>query len=395
MLALFHRLRSATSRERWTHLTCMLLLACAKPVEPPTGSATHTVTAVAVSTAQDAGGDAATPPSDGASEALVRPAYFPSTDLHVDLGWQIHTKHASLLDAKRQASLTALGDGHVGTLVVAMFVENAHSPPPAAVRAEYNNTLRDLQLAFARDGHNLLGEPFAAETPGKIRVRISFEGADGFADAPQEALRWLGRGACVWGLVHSHNNALGGGSQDPSGSNQGLTATGKSLATTLAKSGGVLDIAHAADSTANELLTIAEHEGSPAVSTHTGMRALYNIRRNLPDDQIRRIAATGGIVGISFYLGHLTPNKQATLEDVVAHIVHLRDVGGAQVLALGSDFEGGIVPPVDAPTIAALPLLVAKLRARGFSERELEGFFHSNADRVFARAEQRGCGTHK
>jgi membrane dipeptidase len=376
-----------------------LLAACAKPAEPLAEHSAAPLIATATATAGAAKQPSATSAAPLTTldagpllNAKAAPAFFPATDLHVDLGWQIHAKHASLADTARQASLVALQQGHVGTLIIPLFVERAHTRTPAEVRAEYNNTFRDAASAFAREGLGQIGIPFAAATPGAIRIRISFEGADGFVDAPQQAMAWLGRGACLWGLVHSHDNALGGGSQDPSGSNLGLTPVGKALATRLAQAGGILDVAHASDQTALDLLDIAQREGAPVVSTHTGMRALYNIRRNLPDAQIKRIAASGGVVGISFYVGHLTAGKQASLDDVVAHIEHLRSIGGASVLALGSDFEGGIVAPKDAPSIAALPLLVAKLRARGFADAELEGLFHGNADRVFAQAESRGCG---
>jgi membrane dipeptidase len=320
------------------------------------------------------------------------PAFFPATDLHVDLGWQLHTKMAPLSDPMRQANLKALMQGHVGTLVVSLYIDKAYQRPAAEVRAEYEATFADVQQVFQREGQGLLGAPFAPKEPGKIRVRISFEGADGFATAQDSALTWLGRGACVWGLVHKQNNALGGSSQDPSGSNLGLKAAGSTLATKLVAGGGVLDVSHASDQTVSELIQIAEAASAPVMATHTGMRALHNIKRNISDDQIKRIAKTGGVVGVSFYLGHLTSAKQATLDDVVRHIEHLRSVGGINVLALGSDFEGGIVPPVDAPNIGSLAELTKKLRAKGFTDAELEAFFYGNAERVFNWAETHGCG---
>jgi membrane dipeptidase len=320
-------------------------------------------------------------------------AFLNANDLHVDLGWQIHEKKASLSDASRQANLKALREAQVGTLVVSMFVENASKRPAAEITKEYDATLRDVQAAFASDGaRDLLGAPFAKPEPGKIRIRISFEGADGFADNPEAARVWLKRGACLWGLVHNKNNALGGASQDPRGESQGLTERGIALARSLVAGGGVLDLAHASDRTSDDLVGIARTANAPIVATHTGMRALHNIRRNLSDDLIRKVATSGGVVGVSFYVGHLTAKREATLDDVVAHIEHLRAVGGTEALALGSDYEGGIVPPRDAQQISALPRLAAKLRERGFTEPELKAFFHGNADRVFAWAESHGCG---
>jgi membrane dipeptidase len=333
------------------------------------------------------------------------------TDLHVDLGWAIYAHHASLLDTSRQASLQALAAGQVGTLVLPLYVDKAYARPAREVRKAYEATLAAATLAFTVEAKGLVLLPFGeprldagapqrtlqAAPPGDaIRVRVSFEGADGFADAPEEASTWISQGACLWGLVHSRNNALGGASQDPSlrsgEPGPGLTATGRALAMRILRGGGVLDVAHASDATARDLAELAEAQGAPIVASHTGMRALYNIPRNLPDALIRRIARSGGVVGVSFYRGHLTERPAAWLTDVVRHIEHLRTVGGTSVLAIGSDFEGGIVPPRDAPNASAFIALAKELQSRGFRDDELSALFHGNADRVFAWAEAHGCG---
>jgi membrane dipeptidase len=348
--------------------------------------------------------DAAT---DGATtSAAVAPGRAPSlrplgvVDFHVDLGWAAHAKSARLSDEKRDASLSRLVRGEVGTLVVPLYVSGAYAMPAAEARHQYDLTFADAAALFARDGNGTILEPFVATSTGstaKIRVRMSFEGADGFADAPEAAERWVARGVCLFGLVHSRSNALGGSSQDPSRDKRklGLTAVGQDLARRLVARGAMLDLAHASDQTADDLLAVAEAANAPVIDSHTGARALVHIDRNLDDAHIVRVARTGGVVALSLHSGHISPRpgEAATLDDVVAHAIHLRRIAGIDHMAIGSDLEGDILLPTGVEGAAVWPELARRLASNGFSEAELRKLFRENAERVFSWAQAHGCGS--
>lgn len=371
----------------------LLLFACSRPTPLPAERASSAGDASAVVTMTDANAPADVPIAvsrDAGADATAEPdpkAPLDAIDLHVDLAWQAHAGHLNLADGARQAGRAQLHQGQVGSILASLFVEKAYAMTPAEARREYEATFTDATRIFARDGAGVLGAPLGAAAAGTVRVRVSFEGADGFADDPDAAVAWVERGACVFALVHSRSNALGGASQetDPTRRARGLTAAGRTLAKRLLDAGAILDVSHASDATAADLAQLAEARKVPFVATHSGMRALHDIPRNVDDTLIKRIATSGGVVGVSFYVGHLVRGAQASLDDVVAHLEHLRDVGGTRVMALGSDFEGGIVPPRDAKTIAALPLLAERLRARGWPEGDVRAFFHDNAARVLGR----------
>ncbi len=372
----------------------MLLFACSRPAPLPAERASSAGDAASVVTMADANAPVDVPIAAAARDAgwdaeaeLDAKAPLDAIDLHVDLAWQAHAGHLKLADATRQAGSAQLREGQVGTILASLFVEKAYAMTPAQARREYEATFADATRIFARDGAGVLAPPLARPATNSVRVRVSFEGADGFADDADAAVAWVKRGACVFGLVHSRSNALGGASQepDPARRARGLTAAGRALAQRLVAAGAILDVSHASDATAADLAQVAEASKVPLVATHSGMRALHAIPRNVDDALIRRIAKSGGVVGVSFYVGHLVRGAEASLDDVVAHLEHLREVGGTRVMALGSDFEGGIVPPKDAKTIASLPALAARLRARGWPERDVRAFFHDNAARVLAR----------
>lgn len=327
-------------------------------------------------------------------------------DFHVDLGWAAHTSRANekpggrgsaLSDENHDASLVRLERGEVGTLVVPLYVSGAYAMAPADARREYERTFEDARALFARDGRGRIGEPFAPAVPGKIRVRVSFEGADGFVDAPEVAEKWAARGVCLFGLVHSRSNALGGSSQDPSRDQRklGLTDAGKALARRLVARGVLLDVAHASDTTADDLLAIAERAGAPVVDSHTGARAKVAIDRNLDDAHILRVARTGGLVALSLHSGHVSSHRgeRATLEDVVAHAVHLKNIAGADHIAIGSDLEGDILLPAGVDGAGVWPELARRLTASGFSDADLRKLFRENGERVFSWAEAHGCGS--
>ncbi len=318
--------------------------------------------------------------SSPARSARPAPPVTPVVDLHVDWGYALHARHASPAAPGEDASLARLRAGHVRALVIPLFVGGAEAMSPAGVRAEYDATYRDLLAA-------------RAELPPFV---LAFEGADGFAGDPAAADVWVARGACFFGLVHSRANALGGASQDvrPEARARGLTAEGRVLAEHLVARGAVLDVAHASDAAAAELIAIAGSAGAPVVDSHTGMRGLRDTARNLGDAEARAIARTGGVIGISMHESHTggRAGEAGTLDDVAAHVIYAVRVAGAGHVGIGSDFEGNITPPRDADGEASWPALAARLRARGLSAEDVERVMHRNAERVLAWARAHGCG---
>lgn len=296
----------------------------------------------------------------------------PVVDLHVDLAHAVYATGARLDDPSQQVTLDKLSRGRVRWLVLPLFVEHAWEMDPARVRERYEATWHALAGAGLRG----------------VRATFAFEGADGFADDPRAIDPWLDRGACVVGLVHDHDNALAGSSTDPSSDppGKGLSAMGRALAERVTAR-GVLDVAHASEASALELVAIAKAHGALVIDSHTGMSALAPSRRNASDELARAIASTGGVVAISMHSGHVskTPGEPASLEDVARHIEWAISIVGSEHVALGSDFDGLIEPPTGSDGEATWPALWTVLRAHGVNAEILHAVFHGNAERVLAR----------
>jgi membrane dipeptidase len=196
--------------------------------------------------------------------------------------------------------------------------------------------------------------------------------------------QWVSRGVRLFGLVHGFDNQLAGSSS--TGTDRGLTPRGREVVRRVHRAGALVDVSHASDAATADVLELAQKDGVPVVATHSNARALHAHARNLTDDQIRAIAASGGIVGVNFHARFLTDRAKATLEDVVRHVRHIAKIGGIDHVAIGSDFEGGIRPPRELSDVRGFPRLSRALLEAGLSREDVTKVFHRNALRVLCPA---------
>ena len=110
--------------------------------------------------------------------------------------------------------------------------------------------------------------------------------------------------------------------------------------------------------------------------------------RNLTDAMIRALAEKGGIAGLNYYAAFLDTDPthpeacRSTVERLAKHAAHFKQVGGIEVISLGSDFDG-IGGQHELETAADMPLLAEALRREGFTEDEVEAIYWRNAYRFF------------
>jgi membrane dipeptidase len=153
----------------------------------------------------------------------------------------------------------------------------------------------------------------------------------------------------------------------------GLTDLGRELLSRVEANGLVLDVAHASSATIDDVLSLASR---PVVASHTGIRAAVPGIRNLPDDQVRGIAATGGVVGIGFWPVACGGRDAASIARSIAAAI---DLAGVEHVGLGSDFDGAVPTPFDA---TGMPLLTEALLAEGLSDIDIAAVMGGNAVRV-------------
>ncbi|MEK7449124.1 MAG: dipeptidase [Planctomycetota bacterium] len=185
------------------------------------------------------------------------------------------------------------------------------------------------------------------------------------------------------GLTHNPHNELGDGIgvSRP----KGLTGFGKDVVKKLDRMGMLIDVAHLAEPGFRDVARLA---GGPIISSHTGVRALRNIPRNLNDAQIKEIVRRQGVMGIFYlpqYLVDLKNKKSGAVgvKNVVDHIQYIADKFGVDYVGLGSDFDGysGVTEGLE--DVSKLPNLTMELTRRGFTRPEIKKILGENFLRVF------------
>lgn len=221
----------------------------------------------------------------------------------------------------------------------------------------------------------------AARAGGKLACFVAVQGANAWS-SPDDVARTPEVSRAT--LVHLTDSPLGATSS-PLGRSRGragLTPLGREYVAALNAGRVLVDLAHVSRSGFWDALDAHDPNLAPIVS-HTGVCGVRPSWRNLGDDQIRAVADRGGVVGVMFHRGFLgRPPWRVTAEAVVAHLAHLIAVGGEGVAAIGSDYDGLIVPPADLRTVSELPALVEKLLAAGFSEDRTARILGANYLRV-------------
>jgi membrane dipeptidase len=209
--------------------------------------------------------------------------------------------------------------------------------------------------------------------PGITAGFLSIEGAQVLEGKLDNLARLDGAGFRMISPAHFFDTEIGGSA---AGMEQGgLTPLGKEWVRQMESRRMLIDIAHASARTIDDVLAMAAR---PVIASHTGVKGTCDNPRNLSDDQLRRVAKTGGLIAITFF-EFAVCGKDAPA--IARAIRHAAEVTGIDHVALGSDFDGAVDAPFDTTGVG---LLVDALLspAGGFSEEDTAKIIGGNAFRV-------------
>jgi membrane dipeptidase len=226
-----------------------------------------------------------------------------------------------------------------------------------------------------------LADYTAARAAGKHAAFIGIQGGNALdADG---ALERLATGVVLRvTLVHLSTSTIGTTSAPTSlpttRVDGGLTTRGQDYVRLLNARRVFVDLAHI--NRRGFFDAIAVHDRSqPLLVSHTGVAGVTPHWRNIDDEQLRAVAATGGVVGIMYQASFLgDPLLHGRAESIVAHLQHVVDTIGDDHAALGSDWDGAIFTPRDMPTCLELPRLVDRMLARGWSADRIRKILGGN-----------------
>jgi microsomal dipeptidase-like Zn-dependent dipeptidase len=202
---------------------------------------------------------------------------------------------------------------------------------------------------------------------------LSIEGAHAL-DGKLENLDVLYRaGYRMMSPSHFFDNDIGGSA---AGVNKiGLTDKGREWVRQMEARHMIVDLAHASAKTIEDVLAMATR---PLVVSHTGVKGTCDNNRNLSDDQVRAVAAKGGLIGIGYWD---TATCGSDARAIVKAMRYVSDRVGVDHVALGSDFDGAVTEPFD--TSGLVEITEAMLEA-GYSEQEIRMIMGENALKFLA-----------
>ena len=335
-------------------------------------------------------------------------------------------------DTAGDMDLPRLRDGGVDLQVMACWI--ATETPKAECRPLVDQMIDSIQTQIGRYGSQAGVCLTAAQAERiiadeKLAVFIGIENGVAIADSLENLQHFYDLGVRYMTLTHTGSSDWCISSADTAPAFQGLTDFGRDVVRKMNEIGMIIDVSHASPSAVAEVLKIST---DPVIASHSCVYNLCQHDRNLTDDQIRAIAAKGGVIGINFYNGYLSQAwKQAadslfrfygptfdsidqvyaddkaqrhqakeaimaeidhqlkkcnvTVATVVDHIDYIAKLVGPDYVCFGSDFDGVFSLPEGLEDCSMVPNITKELVARGYSDVDVRKILGGNFMRVFKK----------
>ncbi len=283
---------------------------------------------------------------------------------------------------KGQIDLPRLHKGNVSAQVFAIWTPpgryaDALKYGMEAVDAFLKEVDANDDLILATSGNDL----DIAFSKGAVAGILSLEGAEPLSGSIGVLRDFYRLGLRLVTLTWNFRNEAADGVKE-SVTGGGLTHFGRDLVEACNELGIVIDVSHLSPAGVEDVLSLSR---KPVIASHSNAAAICDHPRNLTDEQIRGIAATGGAVGVTFVPDFLRKGGYgASITDVLDHIDYMVNLVGAEHVMLGSDFDGmGEKVPLGLEDVGKLPALTEGLLERGYTEKEIRSILGENFRRVF------------
>ncbi|XP_061670930.1 dipeptidase 1 isoform X1 [Syngnathoides biaculeatus] len=333
------------------------------------------------------------------ARALRLMSETPLIDGHNDLPWQLRKQFNNQLD---KVDLNTLETTHtnipkIKTGRLGAQFWSAYVPCESQYKDAIRQTLEQIDVIhrvcqkypntfmLATSSQDIV----EAFSHNKTASLIGVEGGHSI-DSSLGTLRTLYHlGVRYMTLTHSCNtpwadNWLVDTGSEPSQHN-GLSPFGKRLIVEMNRMGMLIDLSHVTVSVMQQVLDMSK---APVIFSHSSAFTVCPHKRNVPDEILKRVNETGGIVMVNFYNDYVTCSHKATLANVADHFDHIRKVAGAGIIGFGGDYDGVARLPEGLEDVSKVPHLVAELLRRGWSDLEVKATLGNNLLRVLKRAEE-------
>ncbi len=339
-------------------------------------------------------------------------------DLHCDTIQKIVEEGANFTDEEGlHLNLSGVISSNTIAQVFACFIFGAKNPNKEfEICNSFIDAIEDLvatykdRLIITRSAKDLQN---AVTSENKTAVIIAIEGATPLNGDVNLIEFFYNRGVRLLTIAWDDNEFCG----TVFGQQGGLTPLGEKLIRNCNDLGIIVDISHASDQAFYDVASITK---IPFVASHSNARKVCSNNRNLTDDMIRVIGERGGIIGLTYGSGFISPEyykhekkcrdkiltglrdnsitfkdahkisddllsdlQDASISELVMHAKHIIDIGGEDCLGLGSDFDGVTSIPKEMSGAGSLPVLVQEMESQGINASVIDKITYENSYRYF------------
>uniref|UniRef100_A0A8C5DNQ0 Dipeptidase n=1 Tax=Gouania willdenowi TaxID=441366 RepID=A0A8C5DNQ0_GOUWI len=335
---------------------------------------------------------------DYLTRALRLMSETPLIDGHNDLPWQLRKQFNNELN---KVNLTTLNTTHTNIPKIkegrlgAQFW-SAYVPCDTQYKDAVRQTLEQIDVVhrmcknypedfeFATSMQDILN----AFNMNKTASLIGVEGGHSI-DSSMATLRTMYQlGVRYLTLTHSCNTPWADNWLVDTGSesseHNGLSPFGKRLIAEMNRLGMLIDLSHVTVEVMKQVLDISK---APVIFSHSSAYGVYAHKRNVPDEILKRVNETRGIVMVNFYSDYVTSAQPATISHVADHYDHIKKVAGVDSIGFGGDYDGVTRLPQGLEDVSKVPNLVAELLRRGWTDEEVKKVLGKNLLRVLREAE--------
>ena len=301
-------------------------------------------------------------------------------DLHCDTASRLLYEDLKLKESICKVDIEKLKKAKAKAQVFAHFIElNIVENPYTEFINMYNNFISELKenedsIEIVRN----LKELENVNNKGKIGAFLSIEEGEVLEGKVERVEELYNLGIRFITLTWNFKNAIGYPNAGYKFKDLGLTDKGKEIVLEMERVGIIPDCSHLSDGGFYDLIDICK---KPFIATHSNARKVTDHSRNLTDDMIVKLAEKGGVMGLNFCAPFLGKEKVPSINSMIQHIKHTRNVGGIDVLALGTDFDG-IGNEVEIENIGEIGRLRDALLKENFTNSEIDKIFYGNIKRV-------------
>ncbi len=300
-------------------------------------------------------------------------------------------------DGRILTDLHKMSEGRLDATIMAAYLPQPKASEEFAEKVafnvagpkEYADTILDRVEEMVRNNHEHVAPARTTDDivrnkrQGKKSILTAIENGLALEGSLDNLRHFAERGIVYMTLCHNGDNDICDSARGKN-THGGLSAFGQEVIGEMNRLGIIIDMSHADEKSFYDALALSTQ---PIVCSHSSARTLCDHPRNLTDEQMRALAAKGGVMQITLYPGFLKKDGEATVLDAIAHLEHAISVMGTDHVGIGTDFDGdgGVRGLADASEVINFTRM---LLARRYSEQDIRKIWGGNFMRIMEQVKK-------